>query len=557
MAGDMFVFELLEGDTVIQRCKINPISGSEATFTFAPITYTKAGSYRYTVREVSGNIKGVTYDAAPYTVNITVTEDGHGGLTSEIVRTVDGNMAESIVFTNTYIAEGTLSLTAQKTVNGAEPAANQLFTFTLSDEDGEIETVQNTLGKISFTRLTYTQDDVGMHTYTVRESSAVADYVTDGTVYTITVRVTDHGDGTLLVTPVIWKDGETVTEMAFDNKLYAPLTISKKVEGCMTAEVFPITVWIYDAQGKEVKTSFAYTGDVSGTLVSGEAIKLGHNQAVTIKGLTPGMRYKLEEAEDPRFTTTVNALAMNTVEGEVTEGGNSAAFVNTLITTSFSVKKEWQGEYGGSIILTLYADGEKLTRQPACEQSGNVYTYTDLPMYNENGRMIIYSAKEKYMDGYLTIYDNVKPFEEVTDFIHNGGTIINRSAMDFKVQKVWTGLEEGETSPEITLVLYCNGEVYDRETPEPDEYGWYKYYNLPIFVNGERAEYSVVEETLDGYATTYTNNGKEGECACNGGVITNHKLPETGDNAPLMQWTAMLGASAAALLMLVCRRKRT
>ena len=557
-ADEVFEVELLQNGTVIQRCMVGAVNGNKAAFSFDPITYTTAevGTYQYTVREKAGSLKGITYDATQYTVDVTVSDDGKGDLIVDAVYTVNGKAAENIVFTNIYEATGELTLTAEKTVNGAEPAADQVFDFTLSDANGEIETVQNKLGEIEFTKLTYTLDDLGEHVYTVKENKTdKAGYAIDETVYTVKVNVTDNGDGTLKVEKRIMSNGKPAEGMTFDNKHSATLTISKKVEGCTTEETFPIKVWLFDAKGNELKGEYAYTGDVTGKLTSGEAVELGHDQRITIEKLPVGSRYKVEETRDPRFTTMVNSLMMNTAEGEIVEGGNTAAFVNRLITTMFKVRKEWQGGDGGTIILTLYANGEKLEDQPAYTQEGDTYYYSGLPMYDEDGDEIIYSAKEKYVDGFLTIYKNVEPYAEETKAIYNGGTIINKAITTIKVQKVWSGLAEGAEVPEITLILHCNGEVYDRKTPDPDEDGWYVYSNLPVFVNGERAVYSVTEEPMEGCSTIYTNNGEEGDCAYNGGVITNIVVPKTGDETPVELWMAGLLLSVAAIVLI--GKKRT
>ena len=557
-ADEVFEVELLQNGTVIQRCMVGAVNGNKAAFSFDPITYTTAevGTYQYTVREKAGSLKGITYDATQYTVDVTVSDDGKGDLIVDAVYTVNGKAAENIVFTNIYEATGELTLNAEKTVNGIEPTADQVFDFTLSDANGEIETVQNKLNEIEFAKLTYTLEDLGEHTYTVKESKTdKAGYAIDETVYTVKVTVTDNGDGTLKVEKKITANGKPAEGMTFDNKHSATLTISKKVEGCTTEETFPIKVWLFDAKGNELKGEHAYTGDVTGKLTSGNAIELGHGQEITIEDLPVGSRYKVEETRDPRFTTMVNSLMMNTAEGEIVNGGNMAAFVNRLITTMFKVRKEWQGGDGGSIILTLYANGEKLEDQPAYTQEGDMYYYTGLPMYDEDGDEIIYSAKEKYVDGFLTIYKNVEPYAEETKAIYNGGTIINKAITTIKVQKVWSGLAEGAEMPEITLILHCNGEVYDRKTPDPDEDGWYVYGNLPVFVNGERAVYSVTEEPMEGCSTIYTNNGEEGDCAYNGGTITNIVVPKTGDETPVELWMTGLLLSVAAIVLI--GKKRT
>ena len=66
------------------------------------------------------------------------------------------------------------------------------------------------------------------------------------------------------------------------------------------------------------------------------------------------------EESRARYTTTVNAASTSSIRFSVTSESMPIAFVNTLVTTKFTVTKEWQGGDGGAITLTLYANGQKL-----------------------------------------------------------------------------------------------------------------------------------------------------------------------------------------------------
>ena len=163
------------------------------------------------------------------------------------------------------------------------------------------------------------------------------------------------------------------------------------------------------------------------------------------------------------------------------------------------------------------------------------------------------------MEGYKTMYVNRAPNEDVTKVLHNGGTVINKKIVEasFKVQKVWSGLAEGEEAPDITLILYCNGEVVDYPTPDPDKDGWYKYYDLPKFAGEEPAVYTVKEEAITGFTTVYTlANGEIAEHADNGGTITNAKLPVTGDESNIGLWLSTMVLSAGAIVLLLRRKKQ-
>ena len=121
----------------------------------------------------------------------------------------------------------------------------------------------------------------------------------------------------------------------------------------------------------------------------------------------------------------------------------------------------------------------------------------------------------------------------------------------FTVKMEWTGLAEGETAPSIKLTLYCNGKVYPAVTPAPDKNGWYTYTDLPAYVDGKPAVYTVKEEPVTGFTTTYLNKGENAavtDCAHNGSTIVNSKIPQTGDAAPLTLWmlTALLAVFGLA-----------
>ena len=128
-----------------------------------------------------------------------------------------------------------------------------------------------------------------------------------------------------------------------------------------------------------------------------------------------------------------------------------------------------------------------------------------------------------------------------------------RTYAEIAFRVVWNGLGENETPPDIMLVLYRNGKVYDKK-PRLDRYGWYHYYGLP-----ESGEYCVFQEYVPGFSTTYTNRGVYASItdrAMDGGTITNTKVPRTGDSQPLTLWMLSL-LTASGLLAWILLRKRT
>ncbi len=173
-----------------------------SSFSFDLGTFTEPGEYEYYVREVIGELGGVTYDTTEFPVNVRVSDDGDG----QLVASVNYPHGKPL-FSNGYTAEGALSLTATKVLNGATLTDGQ-FQFQVTDEKGEVvSTATNTAdGAIAFSPINYTIDDLGQHVYTVSEVTSNDPSVTyDTSAHQIEVNVTDNGNGTLAIA---YKNGD-------------------------------------------------------------------------------------------------------------------------------------------------------------------------------------------------------------------------------------------------------------------------------------------------------------------------------------------------------------
>ena len=205
---------------------------------FDAISYTRPGTYDYTIRETPGDRGGITYDTTKHHVRVTVTDDGEGRLLADVK--YDGGTAIP-EFTNTYRAQpATDTPTAVKAVSASEGNHYKLkgddFTFTLhrvtapdgvTDEADQTKT-NDARGNIRFDQLSFPLP--GTYVYTVSERAVTVPGVTkDGTVTTITYTVKDVGHaGRLKVVDktITRSDGKTVNGIRFDN------TYNPKGVGC-------------------------------------------------------------------------------------------------------------------------------------------------------------------------------------------------------------------------------------------------------------------------------------------------------------------------------------
>ena len=138
----------------------------------------------------------MTYDQSVITVKVDVKDVG-GRLTATLTQD-----SEPIAFTNAYNAAGEIVLEGTKTMVGRDLEADE-FEFQLKDAENKVvATAKNTAdGKIVFGTLEYGTDDIGKtYTYTATELQGnLAGVTYDTNSFTVTVQITDNGDGTLKV----------------------------------------------------------------------------------------------------------------------------------------------------------------------------------------------------------------------------------------------------------------------------------------------------------------------------------------------------------------------
>lgn len=211
---------------------------------FDAISYTRPGTYDYTIRETPGDRGGVTYDAAKHHVRVTVTDDGEGQLLADVK--YDGGTAIP-EFTNTYRAQpATDTPTAVKRMSASEgnkyPLKGDDFAFTLHQQSAPAnvsnpdQTKRNDRnGDIRFDQLSFPLP--GTYVYTVSERDVTVPGVTkDGTVTTITytVKDVDHAGRLKVVDKTITRsDGKTANGIRFDNT-YNPQGVGCTLGGVKT-----------------------------------------------------------------------------------------------------------------------------------------------------------------------------------------------------------------------------------------------------------------------------------------------------------------------------------
>ena len=187
------------------------VTKAEPTTSFGPFAFDAAGEYTYTVTE-TGDIPGVTNDTAEKTVTVTVTDDGSGTLTA----TADATDENPVKFVNNYDIPNpvNVSIPVEKVMevpDGMTGLDDWSYDISVAADDSASPVAETMTGVVTkaeptttFGPFTFTKADIGTHTYTVSESGVLPGVENDEeSEKTVTITVTDKGDGTLLVTKSI------------------------------------------------------------------------------------------------------------------------------------------------------------------------------------------------------------------------------------------------------------------------------------------------------------------------------------------------------------------
>ncbi|MBR7081896.1 MAG: hypothetical protein IKI49_04230, partial [Oscillospiraceae bacterium] len=221
------------------------------------VTVYAPGTYVLQVEEVAGTDPDITYNVGGNSMYIVITAEYIGYANSAInaymqykwsngfSAQLGGSEYNGISpFVNMKNLSDNVELTGTKTLDGAAPSATDKFNFEIALSKGDstgftgltngTATVQNDQGTIKFPKLAFTK--AGTYEFTVREiAGSVPGLTYDGTVYTVTIEVTDGGSGTLKATKTITKSGATGTVKAitFANT-YAPNSVPVPLKGTKT-----------------------------------------------------------------------------------------------------------------------------------------------------------------------------------------------------------------------------------------------------------------------------------------------------------------------------------
>ena len=498
-ADSTFTFELYKNSVeAANLLDTQNITGAGIT-AFAEQTYDAAGIYTYKIVEKAGEEAGYTYDTSVYTVTVEVTDIG-GKLVSKVAYAKDGadNAAGEVlaaaVFTNTYNAGDTKAVfTAKKTIKG-DPQKTSRFTFELYKDSILEANLLDTKsirgeGTVDFAEQTYNVP--GTYTYKIVEKAGeTAGYSYDGSIYTVTVEVTDIG-GKLTNTVTYAKDDAAAGSAAPTAAEFINTYDAGKTNAVLTA-----TKTIKGTPAKDSKFTFELYKD-----------SVAEENLLDTKSITGTGSVNFKEQ---------NYKAVGTYTYKIVEkAGKEAGYTyDTSVYTATVVVTDKGGELARKI--TYAKDGAEKSKAPASAVFENTYDAGSTEAVFEVTKAVNGTPKKAGTFTFELYKDSVKESNLLDTQTIKGQGRAEFAAQTYKEPGTYTykiiekaGNEEGYTYDNsvytVTVTVTDEGGRLDNTVAYENENGARRVYQAAEFVNEYKEKLGrivvtkqVVNQTLDG-----------------------------------------------------------
>lgn len=213
------------------------------------------------------------------------------------------------------------------------------------------------------------------------------------------------------------------------------------------------------------------------------------------------INYTIAEEKIPGYTTTIAKDA----------SGYKFTLTNTkpIETVTKTVSKVWEDGNNQDGLrpsaITVILTGDDGSRRVKSVSAAENWTtmFENLPKNQNHGQSIQYTVSEAFVSGY-------------TDRVAQNGdnyTITNThtpATTELFVTKTWkdNGNNDGMRPDEITVTAHgSDGRSYTKKLNTDNQWS-VMFSNLPKYADGKVIEYSLTEESVPGYTSSITRNGK-------------------------------------------------
>ncbi len=440
-----------------------------------------------------------TYDNHGNPITYTVSEEDMTGYTS----TVNGTLADGFTVTNTH-QHGTRAINVSKVwadagnQDGIRPTSVTVKLLANGEDTGKTLTLDadgkwsgvftgldtNKAGK----EIQYTVAEEAVEGYTPSYSGSMKDGLTVTNTHEVATRD--------IKVSKVWKDADNQ-----DAVRPASVTVRLVADGQETGKTLTL-----DAKGK-------WTGTFTGL----DTNKAGQE-----------IQYTVTEDTVDGYTTAITGTAAD---------GFTVTNTHEVATRDIVVSKVWEdadnqdGVRPDSVTVTLHADGVATDKALTLNAEGKwAGTFTGLDT-NKAGKEIQYTVVENPVDKYEASYSGTMKDGLAITNTHKPAT------RDIVVSKVWEDADnkDGVRPETVTMRLYANNEPTTTSITLTKDTNWKgTFANVDVNTAGEEIQYTVVEDSVEGYDSHMVGDVEGGFTATNTlirGKITLTKVSDTG--APL------------------------
>ena len=486
--------------------KVIEASYGNRTPSFGLITYSQSDigkTYEYTLRELLGNVSGISYSKVVYKIKVEIQSNEGVGLSITRSYSSDGGntwtaglpKGDRFTFTNTFNNNEKGSLTIIKNVTGENDDFAGTFYFTVTqgnkyssykyyDLNGNASSSKKVLALEYANKAgSITLNNLSVGTYEVTEvADAKGTAIKNATKFPYTVSKIKGS-----------------VEVVAGNAVEYTVTNSK---GELKVSATVKKVW-NDGNNRDGKRPENLKVDLKkgDTVIKEVTLNAGNNWTATVTDLE-----EKENGQTIDYTWSEKDLP----EGYSLTSTNKEGSITTLTNSytpgkvSATVKKIWNdgNNQDGKRPENLKVDlkkGDTVIKEVTLNAGNNwTATVTDLEE-KENGQTIDYTWSEKDLpEGYsLTSTDKEGSITTLTNtyFIET---------IKIEGTKTWSdgGNQDGSRPSSITVNLLANGtKVASKEVTAKDNWK-YSFTDLPKYENGIAINYTVTEDAVAGYSTT-------------------------------------------------------
>lgn len=434
------------------------MNGSDGSSTEATLSNTK--DWKYTFKHIP------LFDANGNEITYTITEDAVAGYTYTVT-----NEGRSFTITNSHVQE-TLSIPVTKTwedngnQDGVRPSAIHVI---LMGSDGNVYEANLTAAgkwKYEFKDLPrYWMEGVAID-YTLSEETVDNyTYKTEGDADTGFTVTNEHIPAvTNVVINKYWEDAANQDGVRPDS----------------------VSVTLSGSDGKTYKATLTKDGGFSETF---ENLPVFFNNGTKIA-----------------YTVTEDAVAGYIGKTATDDTGYVLSITNTHTpeTISKTITKTWDdndnqdGIRPTNVKVELYGTDGTLRTQYLTKDNNWSYSFENLPKYQNEGTIILYTAKEEAVEGYTQ-----KSVTTATGF--NFTNTHEPQTVTYSATKVWLDDDnrDGVRPNSITLVLNgSDGSKYTKQMTAASNWSDVTFERIPMFNNGKYITYTLSENDVPSYVNS-------------------------------------------------------